>query len=93
MEDLFAPTKKVFPYQDLDELLQKRSLEVSSAALKDYILEETKGCSFEVELTWVYGFLCGIESCELFRGFWQMEWTGHKVLNTFLWNISWCAGS
>jgi hypothetical protein len=22
-----------------------------------------------------------------------MEWTGHKVLNAFSWNISWCAGS
>jgi hypothetical protein len=42
MEDLFAPTKKVFLYQDVDEMLQKRSPEVSSAALKDYILEETK---------------------------------------------------
>jgi hypothetical protein len=71
MEDLFAPTKKVFPYQDLDETLQKRSPEVSSAALKDYILEGNQEASFELELTWVYAFLCGIESCELFRGFWQ----------------------
>jgi hypothetical protein len=66
MENLFAPTKEVFLDQDVDEMLQKRSLEITSAALKDYILEEIKGSSFEVELTWVY-VLCGIESCELFR--------------------------
>jgi hypothetical protein len=46
MEDLFAPTKKVFLYQDVDEMLQKRSLEVSSAALKDYILEGNQGKLF-----------------------------------------------
>jgi hypothetical protein len=73
MEDLFAPTKKVFPYQDLDEMLQKRSLEALLQLSRIIFLRETKGSSFEVELTWVYAFLCGIESCELFRGFWQWE--------------------
>jgi len=55
-------------------------------------LRETKGSSFEVELTWVYAFLCGIESCELFRGFWQWNELATRCWMLFPWNISWCAG-